>query len=450
MFIHQTLRLLAFLCFFPAAGSAQTIADKADALLKAYHQQDLFTGTVLIAKEGRIVFERSYGMANRESNLPNRSTTQYRIGSLSKPFTSLIIHRLMEKGWLHINDPLNKYLPGFSRNDSVTIEHLLNHTSGIRSITSMEQYRTGRSEIKGMKEVIAILKSQPPVFSPGSSWQYSNSNYLLLSYVAEKITGKTMAQLVGDFADKLHMQNTGMDYDGRKAPTRALGYEAGLLDDYVPVADNNITLLTGAGGMYSTASDLFLLDRALYTDKLLSKVARDKMYVPGKGNYGYGWEIGNYKGRMEISHSGSIEGFKSMMLRYPESGTCIIFLSNYWNTPGPEICESLKAIAFGEGFKMPETPSLIVLSAEQLKSYEGEYSFNGAMVMTIKAESGMLLSIIKGQPVVGFKPLSEKEFYNKSNDARMQFTHTGNESFDAFKLIKGKQVMEWKRIKPVQ
>ena len=448
--INFSKLVLCFILLFPPLVDAQTVANKADSLLSAYYKQDLLTGTVIIARGGKVLFEKSYGMANREAGIRSNSDTQYRIGSLSKPFTAMIIMQLNEKGLLKLSDPLSKYISGFAKGDSVTIENLLNHTSGIKSLTSTSRYRSDRISIKGQADVLEILKAEPFAFSPGSSWQYSNSNYMLLSYIAEKLSGKPMAQLLSDFAKKQGMKGTGMDYDGRKAAAKAIGYEAGALQDYMPIADNNVTIITGAGGVYSTASDLVRLDRALYSETILSDESKKQMFTPVKGDYALGWEIGNYKGHTELGHSGSIEGFKAMMLRYPESETCIIFLSNYWNTPGPAICEGLKAVAFGNPYSIPEARNFITLTPDQMKAYAGDYTFKGAMTMNITAESGVLLSTIKGQPVVGFKAMSGNEFYNKSNDAVIQFEKNTNGMFGSFRLVKGKQVMEWKRIGAAQ
>ena len=440
------LPFFSILFLLPFISNAQSIAAKADSLLTAYHQQDHFTGTVLIAQNGKTVFEKSYGMANREDGVANSIKTQYRIGSISKPITALIILQLIEKNKLRLNDPLTKYIPEIPKGDSVTIEHLLNHTSGIKSFTSTKPYMQNRMDIKASEDVITILKAEPYVFSPGAKWQYSNSNYMLLSYIAEKITGKSMTNLVNEFSKKYGLQNTGMDHDGRKSATKAYGYEAATFSDYQLVADQNISIVTGAGGMYSTATDLLKLDSILYTEGIVSNAIKQKMFTSGKGDYGWGWEISDYKGRKEISHSGSIEGFKSVIHRFPESKTTIIFLSNYWNTQGPQISEGLKAIAFGEDFKLPPVKKFITLSAEELKNYEGDYSFKGAITMTLKSEAGLLLSIIKGQPVVSFKPMAENSFYNKSNSSEIEFVRDSQGKISSFKLMKGNQVMAWDRI----
>lgn len=434
-----------FFCNLLSAG-AQSISSKADTLLSAYYQQDLFTGTVIIAKEGRIVFEKSYGMANRSRRIENTSNTEYRICSLSKPITSLILMQLIEKGLLQIDDLLSRFLPEFPNADSITIRNLLNHTSGIRSITSIPNYMSERLSFTGREDVLRILKGEALMFSPGSTYQYSNSNYVLLSYIAELVVGKPMNIIVKDFCKQLGMMHTGMDYDGRISTIKALGYEDTAVEEFVPVADINIAVISGAGGMYSSARDLLLLDSALNTNSLVAAETKKLMFTAGRGGYGLGWEIDSFQNEAQISHSGSIEGFKSMLLRYPESRSCIIFLSNYWNTRGPEICKELKAIAFGQTYKMPEAHKFVQLNAAQLKAFEGDYIFKGAMTMKLQKDGSMLRSVINGQPVVNFRPVSASEFYSKSNNAMIKFHTDAEGKVLSFTLVKGKQEMLWERL----
>ena len=165
----------------PFLSKSQDIAAKADELLTAYHKQGKFTGTVLIAKEGRILFEKGYGFADLDNQVANTPTTEFRIGSLSKPFTATLILQLQEKGKLNIKDPVQKYIPGYPKGDSITIEHLLNHTSGIKSLTSMkEYYEKWMAQPATLDQTIEHFKNEPLNFTPGSRFEYSNSNYILL------------------------------------------------------------------------------------------------------------------------------------------------------------------------------------------------------------------------------------------------------------------------------
>lgn len=442
--LHLIFSIAFTTAMIPALLFAQNLSAKADSLLSAYYHHDLFTGTVLIAKNNKVVFERSYGLANRDQKIPNSSTTEYRIGSISKTMTAAMIMQLTEKNKISLDDRLSKFFPALKFSDSVNIRQLLSHTSGIKSLTSTKEYNNSRMEIKDSNDVLYILKNTSLEFLPGTKYRYSNSNYILLGYIAEKITGKSLSDLVQDFAKTIHLKHTGYDFDGRISKWKAMGYEEGTLEDYVAIPDLNIQIVGGAGGYYSTANDLFRYHLALNNNKLLHNTSKEKMFTEVKENYGLGWTVDQYKGRIELSHSGSIEGFKSMMIRYPESGTCIIFLSNYFNTRGPEICEQLKAITFNEAVPVVEFQQPITLAEDLLKSHEGEYKMGDRMTMTISTQSGRLLSIIKGQPVVSFRPIAVNKFYNKSHNAYIIFEKDA-EGNQILKLQKGKQQLEWKK-----
>ena len=166
----KKITLILGLLLFAGLAYSQTIAKNADQLLKAYHDNDLFTGSVMLVKNGEVVYKGSYGYADRNKKKLNSGSTEYRIGSISKPMTSLIILKLVDQKKLRLQDKMVDYLPGLSKYDSVTIEHLLQHQSGIKSITSTQAYNTDRKNIKGQKEVIEILSQEPTQFSPGTQW----------------------------------------------------------------------------------------------------------------------------------------------------------------------------------------------------------------------------------------------------------------------------------------
>lgn len=444
--INLILCFAIFLVNLPVLLLAQDISTKADSLLNRYYQHDLFTGTVLIAKDNKIIFERSYGMADRLNKIHNSAQTEYRIGSISKPITATLILQQIEKGNLSLEEKLSKFLPGLRFSDSVTIRQMLSHTSGIKSLTSTKEYYTNRLSIHGEKEVVDILKNFPLEFTPGTRYQYSNSNYILLGYILEKITGKSLPLQLAQFTAKAGMKNTSLDYDGRLSNKKAVGYEEAAMEDYQPIKDMNIGVVGAAGGFFSTVRDLYKFNLALNSNKLLTKETMDLMYTQVKPGYGLGWGIDTYEGQLEVSHSGSIEGFKSMIMRYPESGTCIIFLSNYFNTRGQEICDQLKAITFNKPLTPVTFHQFIELPRTELEKFEGEYHFNENMTMQIKMAEGRLVSIIKGQPEVSFRPTANMVFYNKSNNAVINFMADGQGKINVLKLQKGKQQMEWKKL----
>ena len=227
-------RAFLALLLVPLLSWGQTnISKKADELLSAYAKQEQFSGTVLIAKGGKVVFEKGYGYADREKQLPNSPETEFRIGSVTKPFTATLILQLQEKGKLSITDPVSKYLPEYPKGDSITIANLLNHTSGIPSITSMKQYYQVWMKEPATHELsISRFKNEPLRFSPGSKFEYSNSNYILLSYLAEKVSGKAFEELLtSELIGPLGLRQTGLDRTDRTSSRKAQGYQATSDDD---------------------------------------------------------------------------------------------------------------------------------------------------------------------------------------------------------------------------
>ena len=266
------MKIFLFLSFcLPLSLFSQETALKADALLQAYHQQDQFSGTVLIARSGKIIFEKSYGEADREKHISNQSSTEYRIGSVSKPLTAVLIMELQEEKLLSLQNPVSTWIPGYPKGDSILIKNLLNHTSGIKSLTSMKQYYAQWiKEPASLDETIDKFKNEPLQFNPGTKFQYSNSNYILLSRIAELATGKSFEELLQQYILKpAGMKHSGLDRNDRISANKAIGYDASPEADYATARYNDMSVMSGAGSMYSTAGDLYLFDRALKGSALL-------------------------------------------------------------------------------------------------------------------------------------------------------------------------------------
>lgn len=440
-------KILFFAALLPFLGGAQDIASRADELLSAYHKQGKFSGTVLLAKGGKVLFEKGYGFADREARVANTAATEFRIGSLSKPFTAILILQLQERGLLSVKDPVGKFVPGYPKGDSILVENLLNHTSGIRSITSMkEYYAQWISEPATLQQTVDRFKGEPLSFSPGARFEYSNSNYILLSYIAERVSGRTFAQLVNEgIVQKLGLKATGLDRNNRSSRHKALGYAATPQSEFAPARFNDMSVMAGAGSLYASARDLYTLDRALYGTTLLSEASRRSMFTPGKAPYGLGWEISERGGRREVSHSGSIDGFKSNYIRFPEEDACIIFLSNYFDSKGPQICKALTALLFGEPYELPKERKVITLPTEVLERYAGQYGMEGGPVLTIAVEEGKLVGKLGKQPPFAMLPESETQFFVKGVDADVEFQKDAAGAISGVALKQGKAI-QFKRL----
>ena len=440
-------KILLLVALLPFIGRSQDLATRADELLTAYYQQGKFTGTVLLAAGGKVLFEKGYGPADRASGVPNSGTTEFRIGSLSKPFTAVLVLQLQERGLLSIKDPVRKFIPDYPKGDSILVEHLLNHTSGIRSITSMkEYYAKWIGEPATLEQTVAHFKGEPLSFSPGSRFEYSNSNYILLSYIAEKASGTSYERLLNEgIVQKLGLASTGLDRNDRTSKQKALGYAATPQSDFAPARFNDMSVLAGAGALYATARDLYTWDRALYGTTLLSEASKAAMFTPAGAPYGLGWEIRERGGRKEISHSGSIDGYVCNYIRFPDQDACIIFLSNYFDSKGPQICKALTALLFGEAYELPKARKPITLPAAVLERYAGQYGMDGGPVLVIAVEGGKLTGKLGKQPPFDMLAESETQFFVKGVDADVEFQKDATGAISSVALKQGKTI-QFKRL----
>lgn len=445
---QQTMKKFFLLTLlFPFLGKAQDIASKADEMLSAYHKQGKFTGTVLIAKAGKIVFEKGYGYADLKNKIPNTPTTEFRIGSLSKPFTATAIMQLQEKGKLNIKDPIQKYIPDYPKGDSILIEHLLNHTSGIKSLTSMKQYyEKWIAQPSTLENTISYFKNEPLNFSPGTRYEYSNSNFILLSYIAEKASGLPFSTLLHQsIFKKIKLKHSGLDQNARVSKLKAVGYDTTPTDSFAVARYTDMSVLSGAGAIYSTARDLYLWDRALYSNKLLSEDSKKLMFTPAKNNYGLGWEVRESGGRKMISHSGSIDGYLTNYMRFPDEDVCIIFLSNYFQSKGPQISKALTAIVFNEPYTLPKERKAIALEEVIYKSYIGQYQMEKGPTLLIVFEEGKLKGKLGNQPYFEMVPEAETKFFIKGVDGDVEFIKDENRNVIGVNLSNGKTI-SFKRI----
>ncbi|HTQ64746.1 MAG TPA: serine hydrolase domain-containing protein [Puia sp.] len=337
---------------FVLQGVAQATNAKLDTLISAYAHQKAFNGTVLVAQKGKILFEKGYGYKNKSEGTFNDVNTIFQIGSITKQFTSTIILQLAEKKQLNLQDRLSKYFPDFPKGDSITIEHLLTHTSGIYNYTNDGDFMKKNSEKPISRDsLIARFKNKPLDFGPGTNWSYSNSGYILLGAIIEKVTGKSYFRVVRENIFRpLGMDHSGFDFTDLKSPDRAIGYSRDF-SMAVGIVDSSVSF--AAGSIYSTVGDLYKWDRALYTGAVVSRASLEKAFTEYKSSYGYGWFIRDAFGKKTVGHPGGITGFSSFMMRVPEDETFVILLSN---CPSPALAKIDFAIDALLNGQEPELP----------------------------------------------------------------------------------------------
>jgi len=403
----------------PTTETAKEIVSKADEYIGAYLKMGKFSGSVLIAKDGDILLKKGYGMANYEHDVPNTPKTKFRLGSITKQFTSIAIMQLQEKGLLNVNDPIKKYIPDYPDGEKITIRHLLTHTSGIPSFTSFPNYRETMMLLSPVEMTIERFKDKSLEFMPGEKYKYSNSGYILLGYIVEKVSKKSYEEyLKENIFHPLNMTNTGYDHHSPILKHRASGYSLNG-DGFINAPYIDMSIPHGAGALYSTVEDLYIWDKALYTEKLVSKSSLDKIFTPYRENYGYGWQITESFNRKHISHGGGINGFRTYISRYVDDDVCIIVLSNFEHSPTQKISKDLSAIVFGGKYELPKERKAIKVDPGIYDAYIGQYEFSPEFIAMITKENKSLFIQATGQPKFEIFPESETKFFIKAFDAQI-------------------------------
>lgn len=291
-----------------------------------------FNGSVLVGKKGQVLLSKGYGMANFEHDIPNTSTTKYRVGSISKQFTSTSILLLEERELLHVGDAISKYIPDFPNGDAITIHHLLTHTSGIPNFNRIPDFTDIKGNYSSLVSTIDRFKHKPLEFTPGTKFNYCNSGYILLAHIIELITGDSYDHFLdNNIFLPLHMQNSGLDDYKTVLKNRASGYE--IVDNQMKNSEFiHMSIPKGAGSIFSTVEDLYLWVQSLITDKILNKSSLEKLFTSYLDNYGFAWYIDQIsiknKLRKRIHHSGGIFGFQNQLHRYADDDIVIILSSN--------------------------------------------------------------------------------------------------------------------------
>ena len=353
---------IAWLLAAQASVLAQDKAAKIDELMKVYNSYRQFNGAVLVAENGKVIFKKGYGMANMEWNIPIETDTKFRLGSITKQFTSMLVLQLVQEGKIKLEGKLTDYLPDYRKDtgDRITIHQLLNHTSGIPSYTGLPNFFQEISRNPySVSDFVKKYASGDLEFEPGAKWKYNNSGYFLLGAIVEHVTGKPYEQVLKErIFDPVGMKNTGYDHYETILAKRAAGYEK-RPGGYVNAPYLDMGLPYAAGSLYSTVEDLYLWDQALYTDKLLPAQLKESMYKPGLSNYAYGWVVRKapYDAQDEqvaiIEHGGGINGFNTLITRMPESKNMIVLLNNTGGTKLGEMSQKIAGILFGKPFKPP-------------------------------------------------------------------------------------------------
>lgn len=407
----------------PLAGDAAAI----DTLFKTAVKPSDPGLAVVVVRKGQVLHRAAYGLANIELGVAARPEHVFRIGSVTKQFTAAVIMMLADEGHLAVSDPITKFLPDYpTQGRTITVEHLLTHTSGIQSYTDMPKWRNMFRQDLSLTELIDVFKNEPMQFAPGTRWRYNNSGYILLGAIIEKVTGKKYADMVRErIFQPLAMADTRYDDTEAVIPRRAAGYaqtRTGLINaQYL-----SMTQPYAAGALMSTVDDLAKWEAGLAAGKVVKAAALEKMFADyplasgAPSGYGYGWQIGAYEGRPVQEHGGGIPGFRAHVLRMPSDGVYVAVLSNV-SAPEPDpqmLARKAAAVAIG---KPLTNPPVVTLTDKQLDAYVGQYVTAAGTRRTVTREGTRLFMAVGGGARAEILPSGPDTFFVKDRFVRLRF-----------------------------
>lgn len=387
---------------------------------------------VLVARDGEILFQGGFGYADVDQKTPITAETKFRIGSVTKQFTAAAILKLVEQDRLSLEDPLAKYFPEFPGGDRVTVRHLLNHTSGLKSYTDKPDFIVRVTQPIEPSELIASFQNDPPDFAPGTGFHYNNSAYFLLGEIIKKVSGKSYGEYLQEtFFQPLGMTSTGV-YDNADPPEGAARGYSYINEQLSPALDWDMSWAGAAGALYSTVGDLHLWNEALYGGKLLSpeslKAATTPLELPPDVDgmsYGFGLMIASVHRLPAIFHGGGLNGWASFLLWLPEQRCTIAVLGNAQPPPPPlapaSIARGIVATLFQEEIaKVPGPMEDTSISPETFADYVGRYDYKDA-ILSITQDGDALYAQLTGQPKSRIYPQAADHFFWKDVDAEVRF-----------------------------
>ncbi len=418
------LLIATLLYVLPVAYQAQNIA-AFDELLYAAIQPHEPGAAVLVAKGDRVLYRAARGMADLELEVGMAPEFVFRIGSVTKQFTAVAILQLMEQGKLKLEDDITVHIPEYPTNGKrITVEMLLNHTSGIKSYTSMKEFdpETQKRDV-GTEEIMAFFQKDSLDFEPGTDWSYNNSGYVLLGIIIERVSGRSYAEYVEqEFFEALGMKHSSYGNDEDIVRGRVAGYRSDG-DGFVNAPYLSLTWPYAAGSLLSNVDDLHTWTRTVFGGRLLKpetlKRAHTSVMLPGgkDARYGYGWQISTLQGSPAIEHGGGINGFVSHAMYLPSEEIFVAVLTNREAGIAPELCARLAAQALGK----PYVTAAIAVGPKTLAAYEAVYADAEGSERVLRVEKDQLTSQRGGGRKFMLVPIAKDRFAFEGSLTEMSF-----------------------------
>ncbi len=389
-------RVTLLLLFFMFSGVHAQDYKQLDVLLETLSNHTKMMGSLSITKDGESVYNKSVGYQYifKEDKRVSNIDSKYRIGSITKTFTAVLIFQLVDEGKIKPSDKLSNYFPEVKNASKITVNHLLTHSSGLYNITNADDVTEWIFEPSTKEMMLSRIKKYDAVFNPGEKNEYSNTNFLLLGYIIEAIENKSYEEVLKErIINKLNLRHT---YYGHKIDVNnneCQSYEY-VNESWNQSQETDMSNPGGAGGIVSTSKDLATFMTALFNNELISLESFKKMVTASNDDYCSGIFYSDIKGQIIYGHEGSIDGFHSMLIYIPEHETSVAFTANALNYSKMTIMLNAVSVCFGKDIVIP-TFEKIELTEEEVKQFEGVYESKELPFDLVFEAHG---TILKGAP----------------------------------------------------
>lgn len=407
--MRTNILLLALLLGLTSLNAQTFDKAKMDSLFWLIENNEKGMGSVSLFQDGEEVYQKSYGYADVESKVKANSTTKYRIGSISKTFTATIIMKLIEDEKLSLYSTLDQFYPQIQNSDKITIKHLLQHRSGIANYTSVSDFFQWNTEKQTKKELINRIVSGGVTFNPNEKFEYSNSNYVLLTYIAENVSEKSFSELLNNIiVVPCHLKNTYIGSKINPDKNEAFSYEK--LYEWKKMKETDVSNFLGAGFITSTPNDINTFLDNLFSYKIVNEESLKEMTTV-IDNFGLGLMKVPFYNMVGFGHTGGTDGFHSNAFYFPEASVSVTILENGLAYPLNDIIIGVLSIFFDKEYQLPVFSEPVILKSKELNKYLGVYSSpTFPLKITITKKDNILICQATGQPSFPLECFAKDKF----------------------------------------
>lgn len=430
--------LIGFLSHYSFGQDSKVLETKIESYIQPYIEMNAWSGLISIYKNGEPVFQKGYGYADKEWEIKNSADTKYRIASISKVFTEIAILNLVEAGKISLDDQLSGFIADYPRGSEISVRELLNHRSGIPHLNSFPNYNELNKLPYELDEIIELFKHKPLDFEPGERYSYSNSGYVLLAFIIEKISELSYEDFLRLYIFKnIGLSNTGMDNNAKILKNRARGY---MFDDNGRIINAeyvNMSIKIGGGSLYSTADDLNKFVQSLTKGQLLNSTMAE---LPN---------FGSIDGEDVFTANGRVQGFCHQITHRIKEDLTIVILGNHYSNLALPISQDIYQIYKNKEYNIPVNyvSQKIDIDRKDLFKYEGTYDFGFGPVGKVKVIDKNLGYLAPGRKTYDILiPIAEHKFFYIQSWVLLEFKNLEKKSFNTLDWIMGENAYPAKRI----